>query len=120
MTDTGPRLQALFDDVRADDRRSVTAFGAYEGRIRLGRRPRVRVLRVAIAASVLAAAVLVVPRAIHRAAPTMPIEAIMAWRAPSDVLLVSASAPLFGSMPGLGESSLDAFIPTHSTTAKRP
>jgi hypothetical protein len=120
MTDSDPRLQALFGDLRDDDRRGAIPFGEYERRIRRGRRPRVRVLRIAVAASVLAGAVLLAPRAIHRPAPTLPVEAITAWRAPSDALLVSANGGLFGSMPALGASSLDAFIPTHSTPGERP
>jgi hypothetical protein len=66
----------------------------------------------AAAAVVIAAVLLAKGRPVSSHTETTPIAAIAAWRAPTDVLLLTPGNELLGEMPALGASVLDKMIQT--------
>jgi RNA polymerase sigma factor (sigma-70 family) len=77
--------------------------------------PRLRPHVVAMAAAVVIATVwLANARLFSRPSVTPTIATIVAWRAPTDVLLRTPGSELLGTMPALGASVLDKMISTPS------
>ncbi len=108
------RVRAAFEALRAEDSVCVVPLDALLGGRR--HRPPVGIARRAIVATAAVAALaFAVARVAHRARPDVPVAEIVAWRAPSDVLLAGYGDSL-GDITPLGRSALDPFLPSPTAT----
>ena len=108
-------IRRRFAQLREADRESTPGFAQTYERARSRRSsraiPRVRPLVIGAAAAVVIAAIwLASARSFSHPTATPPIEAIAAWRAPTDALLQTPGSELLGAMPALSESVLDKMI----------
>ena len=112
MTDRDDELRLLLHELRALDEASAPPFRLPAAPVVAARGTPRRWLALAAAAMVVAA----VARVAWRGAPeaALPEPALEAWRAPTDVLLHQASTELFRTVPAIGASTIDRFIPETS------
>jgi hypothetical protein len=116
MSEPRDPVRSGFDALRADDHAHAVPFDALVQRPR-GRRPRRASRTLLLAIAGVGAAAVFVTHLAHRTPPPVPVSELVAWRAPSDVLLAQATN-LYGVAP-LGASALDAFLPPRPDSGAR-
>lgn len=108
------KIRELFAEARDADRKRAPGFAAIYTRLRSAdsHSPTARLRPMilgAAAAGLIAVAWLARDRSVS---PSLMTPTIASWQAPTDVLLHTPGSELFGAMPPLGASVLDALLPT--------
>jgi hypothetical protein len=108
------RVRAAFEALRSEDSVRLVPLDALLSRRH--HRPPARIARRAIvAAAAVAVLAFAIARVTPRAHPDVPVAEIVAWRAPSDVLLAGYGDSL-GDITPLGRSALDPFLSSPTAT----